>query len=69
MYKKYRALLLLTWQSWPLFEVTVQLLAVAKAPTVVKYGVDEVLRTFMGDMRKLENVCIVTFVHAEFVYY
>lgn len=35
---------------------SIQLIAVAKAPTIVKYGGDAVLGTFMDDLKTLEEV-------------
>ena len=36
---------------------SIQLIAVAKAPTIVKYGADAVMETFMDDLKTLEEVC------------
>ncbi len=36
---------------------SIQLLAVATAPTIIKYGPDKVLETFMDDLKILEEVC------------
>ena len=36
----------------------IQLLAVVRTSLIEKYGINEILKPFMDDIKKLENVCM-----------
>ena len=37
---------------------SIQLVAVAESPVIVKYGSNKILEPFMSDLEKLEQVCV-----------
>lgn len=39
---------------------TIQLLCVVKSTYINEYGMDEILRPFVGDVMKLEKVCALS---------
>lgn len=44
--------------------ISIQVVAVAKVPIIMKYGIDCILEPFINDMKKLEQVRLVTYVHS-----